>query len=141
LDGLDIDSKFRLAILAAKRAKQLVNGAKKKVDMRAENPLTIAIEEINSGKINFHILEEDEIFVRKQDGYDEAPEEDEVDILQDLRNMVGPSDDDDEDEDDDDEEDDEDKDDDRDADSDDSYDDDDDHDYDLDGDDDFDDED
>lgn len=98
MDGLDIDSKFRLAILAAKRAHQLVNGAKKKVDMKAENPLTIAIEEINQGKINFHILEEDEVFVRKQEGlFEEPAEEDEIDILEDLRSMVGPSDDDDDD--------------------------------------------
>jgi DNA-directed RNA polymerase subunit omega len=56
-----IDSKFRLAILAAKRGKQLVAGAKKRVDTNAENPLTIAIEEIYQGKIKFKILEENEI--------------------------------------------------------------------------------
>jgi DNA-directed RNA polymerase subunit omega len=55
-----IDSKFRLAILAAKRGKQLVAGAKKRVDTNAENPLTIAIEEIYQGKIKFRILEENE---------------------------------------------------------------------------------
>jgi DNA-directed RNA polymerase subunit omega len=55
-----IDSKFRLCILAAKRAKQIVHGSKKKVDINAENPLTIAIEEIKQGKINVHILEENE---------------------------------------------------------------------------------
>lgn len=61
MDSLEgIDSRFRHAILAAKRAKQLVGGAKKKIDMVAENPLTIAIEEIKEGKINFHILEEEE---------------------------------------------------------------------------------
>lgn len=61
MDNLDsIDSRFRYAILAAKRAKQLVGGARKKIDMIAENPLTIAIEEIKQGKINFHILEEEE---------------------------------------------------------------------------------
>lgn len=139
MDGLDIDSKFRLAILAAKRAKQLVNGAKKKVDMKAENPLTIAIEEINQGKINFHILEEDEIFVRKQEGLEEVVEEDEVDILQDLRNMVGPSDDEEEDEDEEDEDDD-DRDEDRDESHDETFEEDDDHDYDFDSDDDFEDE-
>ncbi len=53
-----IDSKFRLAILAAKRGKQLVAGAKKRVDTHAENPLTIAIEEIYQGKVKFKILEE-----------------------------------------------------------------------------------
>lgn len=54
------DSKFRLCILAAKRAKQLVNGAKKKLDIKAENPLTIAIAEIRAGIINFHVLDEEE---------------------------------------------------------------------------------
>ena len=61
MEKLDfIDSKFRLAILAAKRGKQLVAGAKKRVDTNAENPLTIAIEEIYQGKVKFRILEENE---------------------------------------------------------------------------------
>ncbi|MFC2155939.1 DNA-directed RNA polymerase subunit omega [Acidobacteriota bacterium] len=55
-----IDSKFRLAILAAKRAKQLVSGARKKIEINAENPLTVALEEIRLGKINFQIFEENE---------------------------------------------------------------------------------
>lgn len=54
------DSKFRLCILAAKRAKQLVNGAKKKLDIKAENFLTVAIEEIRNEVINFHVLNEEE---------------------------------------------------------------------------------
>lgn len=56
-----IDSKFRLALLSAKRAKQLVNGSRKKIDMIAENPLTIAIEEVYQGKIKYKILSEDEM--------------------------------------------------------------------------------
>jgi DNA-directed RNA polymerase omega subunit len=55
-----IDSKFRLSLLAARRAKQLVGGSRKKVDILAENPLTIALEEIRRGKINFEILEDEE---------------------------------------------------------------------------------
>ena len=51
-----IDSKFRLVILAAKRAKQLLKGAKKKIDMVAENPLTISLEEIRNNKVDFEIL-------------------------------------------------------------------------------------
>jgi DNA-directed RNA polymerase omega subunit len=47
-----IDSKFRLVILAAKRAKQLLN---------MENPLSIALEEIRQGKIDFEILLQDDI--------------------------------------------------------------------------------
>ena len=61
MEKLDfIDSKFRLAILAAKRGKQLLAGAKKRVDTTAENPLTIAIEEIYRGKVKFKILVENE---------------------------------------------------------------------------------
>jgi DNA-directed RNA polymerase subunit omega len=64
-----IDSKFRLAIIAAKRAKQLVQGAKKKVDIDANNPLTIALEEIYNGKIDFQTLDLEEIenLERKQE--------------------------------------------------------------------------
>lgn len=62
MEKLDfIDSKFRLAILAAKRGKQIVAGAKKRIDTSAENPLTIAIEEIYQGKVKFKLLEENEL--------------------------------------------------------------------------------
>lgn len=57
MDGLQhYANKFKLCILAAKRAKQLVGGARKKVDVRAENPLTIAIEEIKDGKVDYDTL-------------------------------------------------------------------------------------
>lgn len=52
-----IDSKFRLVILAAKRARQLLRGGRKKVDMVAENPLTIAMEEIKRGLIKYEITD------------------------------------------------------------------------------------
>lgn len=52
-----IDSKFRLVILAAKRARQLLRGGRKKVDIEAENSLTIALEEINRGLINYEITD------------------------------------------------------------------------------------
>ncbi|MCK4943904.1 MAG: DNA-directed RNA polymerase subunit omega [Candidatus Aminicenantes bacterium] len=51
-----VDSKFRLVLLAAKRAKQLLKGSRKKVETQVENPLSIALEEINQGKIDFEIL-------------------------------------------------------------------------------------
>jgi DNA-directed RNA polymerase omega subunit len=54
-----IDSKFRLAILVARRAKQLIGGAQKKVDIKAENVLSIAMEEFKQGKIDFDILNQD----------------------------------------------------------------------------------
>lgn len=72
-----IDSKFRLVILASKRAKQLLRGSRKKVDMNAENPLSIALEEIKDGKIDYEIIlteEENKI----ETGEEMVSEEDEV---------------------------------------------------------------
>lgn len=58
-----IDSKFRLAILVARRAKQLIGGAKRKIDIKTDNPLTVAMEEFRQGKIDFDVLyEEPSIF-------------------------------------------------------------------------------
>lgn len=62
MEQLDfIDSKFRLALLASRRAKQLVAGSKKKLEIKAENPLTIAMQEIYQGKVNFEILDEEQM--------------------------------------------------------------------------------
>ena len=55
-DYKGIDSKFRLAILAAKRAKRILKGSKKKVDIIAENPLTIALQEMKEGKFDVEML-------------------------------------------------------------------------------------
>jgi DNA-directed RNA polymerase subunit omega len=55
-----IDSKFRLAILVARRAKQLIGGARKKIESKSENPLTVAMEEFRQGKIDFDVLNEEE---------------------------------------------------------------------------------
>ena len=78
-----IDSKFRLAILAAKRAKQLVSGAKKKIDITAENPLTVALEEVYRGKISFQIFEEEEFEIMRDRSSSE--EEDILESLGDVK--------------------------------------------------------
>lgn len=57
-----IDSKFRLAILVARRAKQLIGGARRKVEIKSDNTLTVAMEEFRQGKINFDVLEEEDNF-------------------------------------------------------------------------------
>jgi len=58
-----IDSKFRLAILVARRAKQLIGGARRKIEIKSDNPLTVAMEEFKQGKIDFDVLyEEPSIF-------------------------------------------------------------------------------
>ncbi|MCP5052553.1 MAG: DNA-directed RNA polymerase subunit omega [bacterium] len=74
LEKLDfIDSKFRLAILVAKRAKQIVKGSKKRIHHESENPLSIAIEEVYSGKINYKIIDRSALdFINDDFGSDDA---------------------------------------------------------------------
>lgn len=52
----NVDSKFRFVILASKRAKQLLKGAKPKVKSKSRNPIRIAQSEVRSGVIEFEIL-------------------------------------------------------------------------------------
>lgn len=48
-----VDSKYALVALAARRARQLKEGARPLVESRSANPLTIALEEIASGAIKY----------------------------------------------------------------------------------------
>jgi DNA-directed RNA polymerase omega subunit len=68
----NVDSKFRFVILASKRAKQLLKGAKPKIKTKSRNPIRIAQTEVRSGVIEFEILptqkeeyqqQEDRVFV------------------------------------------------------------------------------
>ena len=54
-----IDSKSRLIIVAAQRSKQLQRGARPRVEMDAQRhkPTRIALEEVNQGKVEFKITE------------------------------------------------------------------------------------
>jgi len=52
----DIDSKFRFVILAAKRAKELLSGAKPKIKSKSKNPIRIAQNEVAQGLIDFEII-------------------------------------------------------------------------------------
>ena len=59
----EIDSKYRLIILAAKRSKQLQRGARPRIDIdpTKHKPTRIALEEVVQGKIQFHLtIEGDE---------------------------------------------------------------------------------
>jgi len=51
----EIDSKFRYVIIASKRAKQLLKGAKPKVKTRTRNLIRIAQEEVKRGLIQYEI--------------------------------------------------------------------------------------
>jgi DNA-directed RNA polymerase subunit omega len=52
----DIDSKYRLIILAAKRSKQLQRGARPRIDIdqTKHKPTRIALEEVIRGRVKFH---------------------------------------------------------------------------------------
>ncbi|NLW39766.1 MAG: DNA-directed RNA polymerase subunit omega [Tissierellia bacterium] len=47
------DSRYTLVMLAAKRSRQLVDGAKPLIETDSTKPVTIAIEEIMARKINY----------------------------------------------------------------------------------------
>ena len=53
----DIDSKFRYVILASKRAKQLLKGAKPKIKSESKNLIRVAQQEVKQGLIEFEIIE------------------------------------------------------------------------------------
>ncbi len=53
----ELDSKYRLIIVAAKRSKQLQRGAKPRIDIDSQKhkPTRIALEEVIRGKVPFEI--------------------------------------------------------------------------------------
>ena len=58
-----VDSKYRLIILAAKRSKQLQRGARPRIEIDPvkHKPTRIALEEVMRGKVNFTIKEREEL--------------------------------------------------------------------------------
>ena len=57
----EIDSKYRLIIVAAKRSKQLQRGAKPRIDIDSQKhkPTRVALEEVIRGRVPFRIKIED----------------------------------------------------------------------------------
>jgi DNA-directed RNA polymerase omega subunit len=53
----DLESKFRFVILASKRAKQLLRGAKPKIKTKSKNLIRIAQQEVERGVINYELVE------------------------------------------------------------------------------------
>ena len=58
--GPEVDSKYRLIILAAKRSKQLQRGAQPRIeiDPQKHKATRIALEEVMRGRVHFDIKEE-----------------------------------------------------------------------------------
>ena len=57
----EMDSKYRLIIVAAKRSKQLQRGARPRIeiDPQKHKPTRVALEEVVRGKVNFTINDGD----------------------------------------------------------------------------------
>lgn len=51
-----VDNRYSLVVIAAKRARQIIDGEKPLVDIDSTKPVTIAINEIYEDKINFESL-------------------------------------------------------------------------------------
>ncbi len=53
-----VNSRYSIVMATSKRARQLIAGAKPMVNSKGEKPLSVAVEELNQGKIK--ILTEEE---------------------------------------------------------------------------------
>jgi DNA-directed RNA polymerase subunit omega len=55
----DVDSKYRLIIVAAKRSKQIQRGARPRIDIdpQKHKPTRIALEEVLHGKVDYSIVD------------------------------------------------------------------------------------
>ena len=76
----DLDSKFRFVILASKRAKQLLHGAKPKIRVKSKNLILIAQNEVKQSLVDYEIIQpkaeafhahEDEAFIGEELGIGE----------------------------------------------------------------------
>ncbi|MCP2519935.1 DNA-directed RNA polymerase subunit omega [Candidatus Aminicenantes bacterium AC-335-K20] len=56
-----IDSRYRFVIIAAKRSKQLLKGAKPKIKTNTKNLIKIAQEEVAQGLVKYEILRAESI--------------------------------------------------------------------------------
>ncbi len=59
IDPPEIDSKYRMIILAAQRSKQLQRGANSRtdIDVRKNKPTRVAMKELAERRVDFEILE------------------------------------------------------------------------------------
>ena len=62
METRQVDSKYRLIILAAKRSKQLQRGARPRIDIDAlkHKNTRIALEEVMRGRVNYTITNKDD---------------------------------------------------------------------------------
>lgn len=53
-----VDSRYTLVVEVAKRARQIVDGDKPKIDVDSDKPVSIAIREVEAGKIRYRKTKE-----------------------------------------------------------------------------------
>ena len=63
----EFDSKFRFIVVAAERAKQILNGAPPKIEVGSGKPAYVAVREVQENRVPYEILLEE----RKQAGEEE----------------------------------------------------------------------
>lgn len=53
-----VGDKYSLVVITSKRARQLIQGERQLINVDSNKPLTIAINEVDQGKINFKVVHE-----------------------------------------------------------------------------------
>lgn len=53
-----VDNRYSLVVITSKRARQLIEGNKPLIDTDSNKPLTIAVNEVNSGAITYETVKE-----------------------------------------------------------------------------------
>lgn len=56
-----LESKFRQVLVISKRAKELMRGSKPLIKTEEKHPLKIAKKELESGKLNVKLIENEEV--------------------------------------------------------------------------------
>jgi DNA-directed RNA polymerase subunit K/omega len=83
----NVDSKYRFVIIASKRAKELLKGAKARLKSKSKNPIRIAQSEVKMGLVEYEILkskkeevpeQEERVFLGEEVGGELEGEEQEV---------------------------------------------------------------
>jgi DNA-directed RNA polymerase subunit K/omega len=83
----NVDSKYRFVIIASKRAKELLKGAKARLKSKSKNPIRIAQSEVKMGLVEYEILkskkeevpeQEERVFLGEEVGGEFESEEQEA---------------------------------------------------------------
>ena len=55
-----VNDRYSLVIVTSKRARQIIEGSEPLVDVDSNKPLTIAINEVNEGKVGYETVDTEE---------------------------------------------------------------------------------